>query len=236
MKKAKDKKARGKRSARTVEVSERPGDTNGTDSFDTREHDTAEAPSTAESASSSEVDAAGEVKPCQEPAEPLDPIEALEARVEELTDKLARARADHQNAHRRNAIERAQVIRYANAEAMKSLLGILDDFDRSLTAADSSDNLQAVIEGVRLVHQNLTKALRDHGLERIAALHEPFDPEVHEALMQQPSTEFPSGTVISEVAKGYRLHDRVLRPSKVIVSKEPDGEEAQKQDVDDAPA
>lgn len=166
-----------------------------------------------------EVDTAGES------TEPKDPVETPEVRIEQLEEKLARARAELQNAQRRHGVERAQAIRYANAEVMKSLLGVIDDFERSLAAAEDSDNLQAVVDGVRLVYDNLTKALRDHGLTLIPALHEPFDPEVHEAMLQQPSADFPSGTVLNEVAKGYRLHDRVVRPSKVIVSKEPDGEE-----------
>ena len=156
-----------------------------------------------------------------ETSEDIDPIEELQAKVEKLEDGLLRAKAEYQNAQRRHAIEQAGSVRYANAEVMKSLLGVLDDFDRSLAAAENSDNLAAVVDGVRLVYGNLTKALRDHGLELIAALHEPFDPRVHEAVMQQTSADFPPGTVVQEVAKGYRLRDRVLRPSKVIVSKEP---------------
>jgi molecular chaperone GrpE len=166
-------------------------------------------------------------------AAPTDAAETPEARIEQLEDKLARARAELQNAQRRHRVERGQAIRYANTEVMKSLLGVIDDFERSLAAAEDSDNLQAVVDGVRLVYENLTKALRDHGLTLIPALHEPFDPEVHEAMMQQPSAEFPSGTVLNEVARGYRLHDRVVRPSKVIVSKEPDGEECGQPQADD---
>lgn len=205
MRKRKNKKARTKESAQGVEVSDKPDDRATTEP--------------AEETRAVEVDTAGES------TEPKDPVETPEVRIEQLEEKLARARAELQNAQRRHGVERAQAIRYANAEVMKSLLGVIDDFERSLAAAEDSDNLQAVVDGVRLVYDNLTKALRDHGLTLIPALHEPFDPEVHEAMLQQPSADFPSGTVLNEVAKGYRLHDRVVRPSKVIVSKEPDGEE-----------
>lgn len=142
---------------------------------------------------------------------------ALRAKVEKLEDALLRARADYQNFQRRAAVERSEAIRYANAGLMKSLLGVLDDLERAMSSP--SGETGAVDEGVRLVYENLLKALRDHGLETISADNEPFDPSVHEALMQQPSADHPSGTILEEFAKGYRLRDRVLRPSKVVVSK-----------------
>lgn len=149
----------------------------------------------------------------------LDSVEELQARVEKLTDSLHRAKADLVNFQRRSSVERSESIRYANAELMKSLLSVLDDFERSLAAAEETDNLEAVVDGVRLVHQNFVKTLRLQGLSPIEALHLPFDPSIHEALLQQPSRDHPPGTVIEEVAGGYRLYDRVVRPAKVVVSK-----------------
>ena len=119
-------------------------------------------------------------------------------------------------------MELTDAYRYANAELMKLLVRVVDDFERSLAAASKPDNLPAVVEGVRLVYENLNKALADHGLETIEALHRPFDPKIHEALLQQPSDKHPPGTVIEQIARGYRLRDRVVRPAKVIVAKEPD--------------
>lgn len=164
-----------------------------------------------------------ETKPPGEETTELDQVEELRAKVEELEDRLLRAKADTQNLRRRSAVEQSSAIRYANAELIKSLLGVLDDFERSLAATGTSDNLQAVVDGAGLVYQNLIQALRTQGLQAIDALHEPFDPNVHEAIMQQPCTDYPAGTVVEEIAKGYRLHDRVIRPTKVVVSKEPDG-------------
>lgn len=158
-------------------------------------------------------------EPVAEAEEPSDSVEQLQAKVEALEDSLLRARADYQNLQRRSAIQRSEAIRYANADLMKSLLGVLDDFERSLTAAEASDDCRPVIDGVRLVYENLVKALRARGLEPLEALHRPFDPSVHEAMMQQPCEEHPPGTVVTEIAKGYRLWDRVLRPAKVAVSK-----------------
>ena len=154
-----------------------------------------------------------------------DPVAELQSKVTRLEDLLLRAKADFQNLQRTSAAERADGIRYANAELMKLLVRVVDDFERSLAAASKPDNLPAVVEGVRLVYENLRKALADHGLEPIEALHRPFDPKVHEALLHQPSDQHPPGTVIEQIAKGYRLRDRVVRPAKVIVAKEAESTE-----------
>jgi molecular chaperone GrpE len=154
-----------------------------------------------------------------------DSVESLRAEVASLEDRLLRAKAEFQNFQRRSAVERAEAIRYANADLMRSLLGAIDDFERSLEAAEADDNMVSVIDGVRLVYENFMKALRQHGLERIDALHQPFDPHIHQAVMQQPSDEHAPGTVIEETKKGYRLLDRVVRPASVIVSKAVENEE-----------
>lgn len=147
---------------------------------------------------------------------------ALTARIESLEDRLLRARADAQNMQRRAAIDRADAVRYANAAIMKSLVVVLDDFERSLAAGRDAANVAAVVDGERLIFDNLLKALREHGMETIDALHEPFDPALHEAMMMRPTDEHPPGTVVEEIARGYRLRDRVIRPAKVVVARAPD--------------
>ena len=163
---------------------------------------------------------------------PLDNEASLRAKVDKLEDALLRARAEYQNYQRRAAVERSEAIRYANAGLMKSLLGVLDDFERAVSSPNGEAGTDE--EGIRLVQENLLKALREHGLETISAGNEPFDPSVHEALMQQPSPDHPSGTILEEFAKGYKLRDRVLRPSKVVVSKAVDVDDGGK--GDDTPA
>jgi|CXWL01.1.fsa_nt_gi molecular chaperone GrpE len=155
-------------------------------------------------------------------AEPLasDRVSELQARVDALEDSLLRAKAESQNIQRRATAERNDAIRYANAELMRILIPVLEDFDRTFAASDSAD--KSILEGTRLVHANLVKALRDFGLEPIEAAGERFDPSIHEALMHQPSDEVPPGNVIEQVTRGYRLRDRVLRPARVIVSKAPE--------------
>jgi molecular chaperone GrpE len=156
----------------------------------------------------------------------------LQAKVERLEDSLLRARADLQNAQRRATTERLDAVRYANAQLMKSLVPIVDDFERALSTASQTANEAALVKGVRLVYENLIKALADHGLETIEALDQPFDPTMHEALMQKPTTAVPSGTVVDQVARGYRLGGRVVRPAKVIVAKAPDGGAAVEPEID----
>lgn len=170
------------------------------------------------------------------PAAPNDPAAELGAKVESLEESLLRAKADYQNLLRRSTVERAEAIRYANAELIRSLLGVVDDLERSLAAAEQSDDAGSLKDGVRLAHENFMKTLRSHGLEPISALHEPFDPSIHNAMMQRPSPDDPPGTVVEEITRGYRLWDRVLRPAMVIVSKAEDAKEDPEQDVEETRA
>lgn len=151
-------------------------------------------------------------------------VEALQERIRELEDRLLRTRAEVQNLQRRAEQERRDAVRYANAELMRRLIAVLDDMERALAAVDPSQHDAPVIAGVRLVYENLLKALREFGMMPVDALHQPFDPHVHEAMMRQPTAGHPEGTVIEELAKGYVLHERTLRPSKVIVAAAPEGE------------
>jgi molecular chaperone GrpE len=150
---------------------------------------------------------------------------ALRERIDALEESLARTKADYQNMLRRSTVEQTNAVRYANAELMRSLLVVVDDFERSLAAA-GDDAPAALVDGLRLVNDNLVRALAGQGLEVIDARHARFDPSVHEAMMQQPTDEHDPGTVIEQLAKGYRLGDRVIRPAKVIVAVAPaDGAE-----------
>jgi molecular chaperone GrpE len=128
---------------------------------------------------------------------------------------------------RRSATERTEAVRFANSDIMRAVIPVLDDLDRAIEAASAKQVAsldRALLDGVKLVRENLLKALREQGLEIIESTGRPFDPHVHEAMMQQPSDEYPAGTVAAELAKGYRLRERTLRPAKVIVSQGPGSE------------
>ncbi len=140
-------------------------------------------------------------------------------------DKFLRAKADYQNLQKRAADEQRNAIRYANADFARSVVQVLDDFERTLEAAEEAPEADSIISGVKLVYEKLLKLLGDHHIEPIEALGQPFDPHLHEALMQEASETLPPDSVLREIERGYRLHDRVLRPARVVISKAPEQSE-----------
>ncbi len=160
---------------------------------------------------------------------PVDELTELRNKVEELNDKHLRAVAELQNFRRRAATEREESIRYASTGLIRSLLSVVDDLERSMASVDDAEKSSSLASGVRLVHENLMKALMASHVERIEAVGKPFDPQLHEAMMQQPSDEAEPGTVLEEFEPGYRLWDRVVRPARVVVAKavEDVGEDAE---------
>lgn len=172
----------------------------------------------------------------ENPGSAEDTVEALKAKVDALEDKMLRTAAEFENRRKRIEQQRDDAIRFGNVDLLRALLVVVDDFERSLAAARQAESIESVIEGEAMIHANLVKVLRDYGLQEIDALHKPFDPACHEALMQQPSSEHPPGTVIEEIARGYRFRDRVVRPSKVIVSKAVDSPGDDSGDAPDVPA
>lgn len=144
----------------------------------------------------------------------------LEHEIAELKDRNLRLVAELQNVQRRAQREKEESLRFAEAEFAKQLLVVLDGLERAQESARDARDVAAVAEGVRLVHDQFVKILRDHHIEAIDAEGARFDPALHEAMMQQPSSNVPPGHVVQQLARGYRMHGRVLRPAKVIVSKE----------------
>lgn len=137
----------------------------------------------------------------------------------EWKDLALRARAELSNYQKRAEKDRADSIRYANAGLVKALLPVLDNLERVVqTGTEGSGSPQALVDGAKLTLDLFNKVLREYNVEPIASGGQPFDPQVHEAMMERPS-DHAERTVLQEVAKGYKLHDRVLRPARVIVSK-----------------
>lgn len=156
-------------------------------------------------------------------AENIDPIEQLKAEVAEWKDKFLRSKAEQQNIARRSSNEIAEALRYSGTGLLKSVIEVMDDLDRTVeavagTADDGAKADNTLTDGVRLVRDKLQKILTDNHVEVIDATDAVFDPMMHEALLQQPSADHEPGQVIQQIQKGYKLHDRVLRPAKVIVS------------------
>ncbi|ACL67801.1 GrpE protein [Anaeromyxobacter dehalogenans 2CP-1] len=143
--------------------------------------------------------------------------ETLE-RLKDEHDRLLRAAADLENAKKRAARERDEVQKFGNERILKDLLPALDGLDRALAAAPEDD---VVAKGVRMVRSTLEQALAKHGVKGFSAMGQPFDPAVHEALMQVPTADAAPGTVVLEHARGFTLNDRLVRPAMVGVAVAP---------------
>lgn len=152
---------------------------------------------------------------------PVDEATALRQEVEQWKDKYLRSKAELQNALRRAENEQRDAIRYANASLLRSVIDVADDLDRTIEASAADHNIDSVVEGVRLIRDKLEKFMADQNVTAVEAEGQPFDPARHEALMRQPSADHEPGAIIQQVQKGYMMHDRVLRPAKVIVAAAP---------------
>jgi len=146
-------------------------------------------------------------------------LKAAQTLASESNDKLLRLQAEFENFKKRLTREKEEHSRYAHEQVVKDLLPILDDLDRALTHAQSSSEIPALIDGVQLVKKQMGSALEKYGLKPFDSLGEPFNPHIHEAVAHQESQDFPPDTVISEYRKGYTLHDKLVRPAMVAVSK-----------------
>ncbi|NIR50769.1 nucleotide exchange factor GrpE [candidate division KSB1 bacterium] len=151
-------------------------------------------------------------------------LEETEKERNELKDTLLRKAAEFENYKRRRENEFIQLIASSNAELIAQLLPILDDYERSMKAAKESRDFDSFFQGIELIYKNLTNVLEKQGVKPIEAVGQPFDPDLHDALMQVERNDHPPGTVVEEHLKGYTMHDRVLRHAQVIVSKEESGE------------
>jgi molecular chaperone GrpE len=142
------------------------------------------------------------------------------AKSDEYLNNWQRSAADFANFKRRTDEDRATVGRFSTAVLIGRLLSVLDDFDRALEAVPPEAH-DAWIEGVKLVERKLRGLLKSEGVTPIEALGQPFDPNLHEAVAHEPTADHPDNEVIGEVQRGYRLHDRVIRPSLVRVANNP---------------
>ena len=148
--------------------------------------------------------------------ETVDPVAELTRERDEYLDALRRLKAEFDNYRKRTARDQEQLAARAHERLVKELLPVLDDLERALAAAETHEEAQ-LEEGVRLVHRSLVDALRKEGLAEIETDGR-FDPNVHEALLSQPSEDAESGAVLDVVQKGYKLGDRIVRPARVIVA------------------
>lgn len=151
-----------------------------------------------------------------QPAEPT-PEDQLAA----ANDRILRLQAEVQNQISRGARQLQEERKYAALPLARDLLPVLDNVDRAIESAEKEGQAGGLLEGIKLVRQQLVTTLTQHKCEPIEAAGQPFNPDFHEAILQQPSDDAPAGSVVQDVQTGYKMHDRVVRASQVIVSSGP---------------
>jgi molecular chaperone GrpE len=149
---------------------------------------------------------------------PADETVELRKQVEENKNRWLRTQAELENFRKRVARQMEEEQRYASVPLLRDLLPVWDNTLRAVEAAEKAPEAAKVVEGFRMVAGQLERVLQQHNCQRIDALFKPFDPHRHEAITQQPSADYPANTVIFVVRDGFQVHDRVIRPSQVIVS------------------
>lgn len=142
----------------------------------------------------------------------------LQKEIEALKASELRIRADFDNFRRRTNEENAKRVKFASQSVIEKLIPLIDNFERALQVQATSEDAKQIQSGVDMIHRQLLDVLNAEQVEVIEAVGQPFDPNFHQAVMQEPSDEFESGIVTMELQKGYTMHGRVIRPSMVKVA------------------
>ena len=148
-----------------------------------------------------------------------DKLEELGQKLEEMNDKFLRLYSEFENYRKRTAKEKIEMIKFASQDAITDLLPVVDDYERALEDLDGQQDIpETVVEGIKLIYNKLTTYLTKKGVKEIEAKGEEFDENYHEAISQFPAQEEDQkGNVVDVVLKGYTMHDKVIRYSKVVV-------------------
>jgi molecular chaperone GrpE len=145
----------------------------------------------------------------------------LQSDLERFRDLALRSQADFENYRKRSVREREEAVRFANFGLIERLVPVLDNFDLGLSAARSTEGASVIVEGMDMVRRQLLEVLAQQGVETLEAEGQPFDPNLHEAVSQEASATVPEGSVVRQLRKGYRMKDRLVRASLVVVSSGP---------------
>ena len=159
--------------------------------------------------------------PAPEQTDSEDPIAGLQADLDRFRDLAMRSQADFENYKKRSARDKEEAIKYANKSLLEKLVSVVDNFELGLEAAKGEGEKSPIYSGMSLVLKQLQDFLTENGLQPIEAVGKKFDPNLHEAIAHLPSDDVPEEHVISQTRRGYRLKDRLLRPSAVVVSSGP---------------
>ncbi len=166
----------------------------------------------------------------QEPTQ----IEQLQSQLAAAEDRVLRAHAELENYRKRASRLLEEERKYAPLALLRDLLPVVDNLERAIQSADQNGGSAGLLEGVKMVAQQLHSVLERHHCRRIEAKGAAFDPHLHEAIAQVPREDLPPGTVVDVASTGYQLHDRVVRPTQVLVSTRPAAPPAPPEAEDDA--
>ena len=145
-------------------------------------------------------------------------LDAANRRAEEMSEAFLRARADFANYKRRNEEERESLRSVYNSDLLKRFLPVIDNFERALHASSQTQDYDKLVGGINAVYRQMQEILAREGVTAIEATGEPFDPNLHNAVLREATTEYPENSVIEELQRGYLLNGKVLRPTMVKVA------------------
>ncbi len=151
-------------------------------------------------------------------------IKELEAKVQEAEDKILRTHAEYDNYRKRSFKELADTRAYVKADTLTPILNVFDHFKMAVVAAEQTDNMDVIREGLKMINNEFSRAMEEFGVEEIDAVGKKFDPKIHEAVANESSDEIEEDFVIKQWKCGYKIGDRLLQPATVVVSSGPEAE------------
>ncbi len=168
-----------------------------------------------------------------------DPIKELEAKLEakekeagETYDRLLRASAEFDNYKKRSSREMEEFRKFANQSLIKEMLSVVDNLELAMNSTDGHKAIDKdLLQGLEMTHKEILRVFDKFNVKPIDAKGEPFDPTFHEAVMQEETDDSPKNTVINELQRGYMIHDRLLRPSMVVVAKPKENNDGEKPNI-----
>lgn len=154
-------------------------------------------------------------------AEEFKALEDKAKKSDEYFDRLLRLQADFDNYKKRLEKERIEFIKFANEEILSEILKIMDDFERAVEAGKTKHDFETLYKGIEMIHKDFKEFLKQKGIREINVSGKRFNPNEHEAMMQEETDKHPEDHIIEEFQKGYTFNGRVIRPAKVKVAKKP---------------
>ena len=154
----------------------------------------------------------------------IDETNTLKEQLAAEKDRLLRLSAEFENYKKRKQREIDDFKKFANETIFRQLLPVVDNLERAIASAETNSGEETLLEGVKLIHKDILKLLEMFSVKVVKAGNEPFDPNFHQAVTRQETDEFPENTVTTVLQNGYLLHDRLIRPAMVVVSKRVENE------------